>query len=53
MEAEDQEIYDKSFIEEPAILDKHKAAAAICDGKLFKETNERIRYEKIDLSIYK
>lgn len=25
--------YDNSFIEEPAILDKYKAAAAICDGK--------------------
>jgi len=30
---EQQEIYDRSFIEDPAILDKHKAAAAIADGK--------------------
>jgi hypothetical protein len=28
-----QDMYDKSFIEVPAILDKHKAAAVICDGK--------------------
>ena len=28
-----QEMYDRSFIEEPAILDKHKAAAVITDGK--------------------
>ena len=26
--------YEQSFIDVPAILDKHKAAAAICDGKL-------------------
>jgi hypothetical protein len=32
-ELTDQEIYDKSFVEEPAILDKHKAAAVIVDGK--------------------
>ena len=25
--------YDKSFIEEPAILDKYKAAAEVCDSK--------------------
>jgi hypothetical protein len=36
MEGEnEQEIYDRSFIEEPAILDKHKAAAVIVDGKSF------------------
>ncbi len=28
-----QEIYDQTFIEAPAILDKHKAAAQIADGK--------------------
>jgi len=28
-----QEAYDKTFVEEPAILDKHKAAAVIVDGK--------------------
>jgi hypothetical protein len=34
MEGEnEQEIYDQSFIEQPAILDKHKAAAVIVDGK--------------------
>lgn len=32
-ELNEQELYDKSFIEEPAILDKHKAAAVIVDGK--------------------
>ena len=31
---EENEDYEKSFIEVPAILDKHKAAAVICDGKL-------------------
>ena len=30
---EAQDMYEKSFIEVPAILDKHKAAAVICDGK--------------------
>jgi len=30
---ETNENYEKTFIEVPAILDKHKAAAAICDGK--------------------
>ena len=35
MEAEptQEELYDQSFIEVPAILDKHKAAAVVCDGK--------------------
>jgi hypothetical protein len=28
-----EESYDQTFIEQPAILDKHKAAAAIVDGK--------------------
>jgi len=28
-----EELYDQSFIEQPAILDKHKAAAVIADGK--------------------
>jgi hypothetical protein len=37
-ELTDQEIYDKSFVEEPAILDKHKAAAVIVDGKYFIHT---------------
>jgi hypothetical protein len=32
-EATEQEIYDRSFMEEPGILDKHKAAAVITDGK--------------------
>ena len=25
--------YDKTFLEDPAILDKYKAAAEICDSK--------------------
>ena len=25
--------YDKTFLEEPAILDKYKAAAEVCDSK--------------------
>ena len=35
MEAEPtaEELYDQSFIDVPAILDKHKAAAVVCDGK--------------------
>jgi len=32
-EATADELYDQSFIEVPAILDKHKAAAVVCDGK--------------------
>ena len=28
-----QEIYDQSFIEQPAILQKHQAAAAAVNGK--------------------
>ena len=28
-----QEDYDASFIEQPAILDKYKAAAVVADGK--------------------
>ena len=39
VEAHEEEQYDmendKSFIEEPAILDKYKAAAVIADGKSF------------------
>jgi len=30
---DEQDLYEQSFIEVPAILDKHKAAAAICEGK--------------------
>ena len=29
----EEEYVEKSFIEEPAILDKYKAAAVIADGK--------------------
>jgi hypothetical protein len=31
--ASDDEVQDKSFLEEPVILDKFKAAALIADGK--------------------
>ena len=31
--ADEQDLYEQSFIEVPGILDKHKAAAVICDGK--------------------
>jgi hypothetical protein len=31
---EAQEKMDMTFLSEPAILDKYKAAAAVCDGKL-------------------
>ena len=30
---EEQDLYDQSFIDVPAILDKHKAAADVCQGK--------------------
>jgi hypothetical protein len=34
MEAEKAtDTYEKSFIEVPAILDKHAAAGVVCDGK--------------------
>lgn len=34
MEGEDeQDIYDQSFIDQPAILDKYKAAAVVAEGK--------------------
>jgi len=37
MEGEqDQSEYEKSFLEVPAILDKTKAAADVCNGKKFK-----------------
>jgi methionine aminopeptidase len=35
-EATADELYDQSFIEVPAILDKHKAAAVVCDAALEK-----------------
>ena len=55
---EAQDTYDKSFIEVPAILDKHKAAAVICDGKKqfqnkILRTNEyRYLWHRIDLSVF-
>ena len=35
MDAEDGDAgdYDKTFLEEPAILDKYKAAADVCESK--------------------
>lgn len=35
MDAEDADAgdYDKTFLEEPAILDKYKAAADVCESK--------------------
>ena len=32
-EQEAQDLYDQSFIEQPAILQKHQAAAAVVNGK--------------------
>jgi len=29
----EQDVYDQSFIDQPAILDKHKAAAVVAEGK--------------------
>ena len=29
----EEELYEQSFIDVPAILDKHKAAAVVADGK--------------------
>jgi hypothetical protein len=34
----EQEAFDASFIETPAILDKYKGAAGIVDGKFNKQT---------------
>lgn len=31
--ADDAGDYDKTFLEEPAILDKYKAAAEVCESK--------------------
>ncbi len=31
--ADAAEDYDATFLEQPAILDKYKAAAVICDGR--------------------
>lgn len=34
MEAEgEQDVYDQTFIDKPAILDMYKAAAVVADGK--------------------
>lgn len=34
MEGEGEtDVYDQTFIEQPAILDKYKAAAVVADGK--------------------
>ena len=30
---DDEADYDKTFLEEPAILDKYKAAADVCESK--------------------
>ena len=30
---EQQDAYDQTFIDQPAILDKYKAAAVVADGK--------------------
>ena len=32
-EGDDAGDYDKTFLEEPAILDKYKAAADVCESK--------------------
>jgi hypothetical protein len=32
-EQDGQDVYDQSFIDQPAILDKYKAAAVVTDGK--------------------
>lgn len=39
VDVEDFEQNDKSFVEDPAILDKFKAAAQITDGELIFYTN--------------
>jgi hypothetical protein len=39
----DIENYDATFIEQPAILDKHKAAAVIVDGKYPNTISRKIR----------
>jgi len=42
-----EELYDQTFIEQPAILDKHKAAAAIVDGKY---KNQNLTMDSVILS---
>lgn len=32
-EQDQQAVYDRSFLEDPAILDKHRGAAVVVDGK--------------------
>jgi hypothetical protein len=34
-EGEGDDVYDQTFIDVPAILDKYKAAAAVVDGKIY------------------
>lgn len=46
-----QEDYDASFMEQPAILDKYKAAAVIVDGKLNVFTKLMIRIIMDDFSM--
>ena len=40
---EEQDLYDQSFIDVPAILDKHKAAAEVCQGKYLISTLLELR----------
>ena len=44
-EATAEELYDQTFIEQPAILDKYKAAALIVDGK-YKYINNEFNFSK-------
>ena len=43
----DEEVQDKSFLEEPVILDKFKAAAQISDGKQFNFYGAAVNFYKL------
>lgn len=46
MEGEgEQDLYDQSFMDQPAILDKYKAAAVVAEGKQYKQ-NAKMHFSK-------
>ena len=48
MEGEgEQDVYDQTFIDQPAILDKYKAAAVVADGK-WEISNRNKQYSNVD-----
>ena len=53
---EDQELYNQSFMDKPDILQKHQAAAVVCNGKCLFLLAEcyslQEMHQLINLSIY-